>query len=241
MTASTTAAPHHPLVVVSNRQPYQHFRTADGGIEWSPTTGGVAVALDALMRERGGVWIAHGAGNGDRDVVDANDRILVPPDSPAYPLRRLWLTEEESNRYYEGFANEGLWPLCHEAHVRPVFRAADWATYQQVNERFAAVHRRGVARPGRAGVHPGLPPGAGGAGLAGALPGCPGRRCSGTSRGPTRTGCASARGAASCWRGCSPTTCWPSSSNATGATSSPPRAMSSVRTWAATPCASAAA
>ena len=148
MTASTTAAPHHPLVVVSNRQPYQHFRTADGSIEWSPTTGGVAVALDALMRERGGVWIAHGAGNGDRDVVDAHDRILVPPDSPTYPLRRLWLTEEESNRYYEGFANEGLWPLCHEAHVRPVFRAADWATYQQVNERFAAVIEEELPDPG---------------------------------------------------------------------------------------------
>lgn len=91
------------------------------------------------MRERGGVWIAHGSGNADRDVVDANDRIMVPPDSPSYPLRRLWLTREEASRYYEGFANEGLWPLCHEAHVRPVFRAPDWDAYQRVNERFATV------------------------------------------------------------------------------------------------------
>ena len=87
-----------PLVVVSNREPYQHFRTEDGRIDWSPTTGGVAVALDALMRERGGVWIAHGSGDADRDVVDADDRIRVPPDSPSYPLRRLWLTEEEAGR-----------------------------------------------------------------------------------------------------------------------------------------------
>ncbi len=91
------------------------------------------------MRERGGVWIAHGSGNADRDVVDANDRIMVPPDSPSYPLRRLWLTSEEAGRYYEGFANEGLWPLCHEAHVRPIFRAPDWDAYQRVNDRFAAV------------------------------------------------------------------------------------------------------
>ncbi len=97
------------------------------------------MALDALMRERGGVWIAHGSGNADRDVVDANDRIMVPPDGPSYPLRRLWLTREEASRYYEGFANEGLWPLCHEAHVRPVFRAPDWDAYQRVNERFATV------------------------------------------------------------------------------------------------------
>jgi trehalose 6-phosphate synthase len=125
--------------VVSNREPYQHVRTDDGGITWQPTTGGVAVALDALMRERGGVWIAHGSGNADRDAVDADDRVLVPPDSPSYPLRRLWLTPEEEAHYYEGFANEGLWPLCHEAHVRPVFRADDWKDYQKVNGRFASV------------------------------------------------------------------------------------------------------
>lgn len=115
----------HPLVVVSNREPYQHSRRPDGSIGWAPTTGGVSVALDALMRDRGGVWVAHGSGDADRDVVDRYDRVLVPPDDPAYALRRIWLTPEDAERYYEGFSNEGLWPLCHEAHVRPVFRASD--------------------------------------------------------------------------------------------------------------------
>ena len=127
-----------PLVVVSNREPYLHSYANDGSIIWAPTTGGVAVALDALMRERGGVWIAHGAGEADRATVGSDDRVIVPPDSPTYPLRRIWLTEEEEAHYYEGFANEGLWPLCHDTHVRPVFRAADWKTYQAINERFAA-------------------------------------------------------------------------------------------------------
>ena len=127
-----------PLVVVSNREPYLHSYANDGSIIWAPTTGGVAVALDALMRERGGVWIAHGAGEADRATVWSDDRVIVPPDSPTYPLRRIWLTEEEEAHYYEGFANEGLWPLCHDTHVRPVFRAADWKTYQAINERFAA-------------------------------------------------------------------------------------------------------
>ena len=131
--------PRRPLVVVSNREPYQHTRARDGTVQWSPTTGGVAVALDALMRERGGVWIAHGSGDADRDVVDEHDRVIVPPDHPGYTLRRLWLTEEEAKQYYEGFANEGLWPLCHEAHVRPIFRKPDWERYQQVNDRFADV------------------------------------------------------------------------------------------------------
>ncbi len=134
-----TDRPRRPLVVVSNREPYQHTYDQENKVQWSPTTGGVAVALDALMRERGGVWIAHGAGDADRDVVDAGDRVLVPPDRPSYTLRRLWLTDKESVSYYDGFANEGLWPLCHEAHVRPVFRTRDWESYQLVNKRFAEV------------------------------------------------------------------------------------------------------
>jgi len=128
-----------PILVVSNREPYLHAYAEDGSISWAPTTGGVAVALDALMRERGGVWIAHGAGSADRAVVDADDRVMVPPDNPTYPLRRIWLSAEEETHYYAGFANEGLWPLCHEAHVRPLFRAVDWASYQTVNDRFAEV------------------------------------------------------------------------------------------------------
>jgi trehalose 6-phosphate synthase len=131
-------AGERPLVVVSNREPYQHTYDASREVQCLPTTGGVSVALDAIMRERGGVWIAHGSGNADRDVVDSEDRILVPPDLCNYTLRRLWLGERENAEYYEGFSNEGLWPLCHEAHVRPVFRAADWLSYRTVNERFGA-------------------------------------------------------------------------------------------------------
>jgi alpha,alpha-trehalose-phosphate synthase [UDP-forming] len=125
------------LIVVSNREPYLHQTAEDGSISAVPTTGGVAVALDALMRERGGTWIAHGAGDADRQVCDARDRVRVPPDAPAYELHRIWLTDEEERQYYGGFSNEGLWPLCHMVHVKPVFRAEDWAAYQAVNRRFA--------------------------------------------------------------------------------------------------------
>jgi trehalose 6-phosphate synthase len=62
---------------------------------------------------------------------------MVPPDDPAYRLRRVWLTREEEEGYYYGFANEGLWPLCHRAHVRPLFRARDFDTYWTINARFA--------------------------------------------------------------------------------------------------------
>jgi trehalose 6-phosphate synthase len=132
------ASAPRPLVVVSNREPYLHNYAEDGQIVCKPATGGVAVALDALMRERGGVWIAHGAGTADRTLVDAADRIRVPVEAPAYQLRRLWLDPEQFAGYYGGFANEGLWPLCHQVDVRPKFRAEDWAAYQRVNAQFAA-------------------------------------------------------------------------------------------------------
>ncbi len=125
------------LVVVSNREPWVHDYAADGSIRARPTPGGVSVALDALMRERGGVWIAHGAGSADREVVDERSSIAVPPDSPSYRLRRLWLSPEEEERYYAGFSNSALWPLCHQAHVRPVFKAEDWEAYKSVNRLFA--------------------------------------------------------------------------------------------------------
>ncbi|HTY98328.1 MAG TPA: trehalose-6-phosphate synthase, partial [Rhodocyclaceae bacterium] len=96
----------------------------------------LVTALEPVMRACSGTWIAHGSGSADRAVVDEHDRIAIPPE-PSYRLRRLWLSKEEEAGYYYGLANEGLWPLCHIAHVRPTFRAADWQAYQEVNGRFA--------------------------------------------------------------------------------------------------------
>jgi trehalose-6-phosphate synthase len=125
------------IIVVSNREPYIHNRAADGVALQTPASGLVA-AIEPVMRACGGTWIAHGSGNADRDVVDAQDRIRVPPASPAYTLRRVWLSEAEEEGYYFGLANEGLWPLCHIVFVRPAFREQDWNEYRAVNARFAA-------------------------------------------------------------------------------------------------------
>jgi alpha,alpha-trehalose-phosphate synthase [UDP-forming] len=127
-----------PLIVVSNREPYIHSYQQDGGIGVTHATGGVVVALDALMRERRGVWIAYGGGSADAAVVDGHDKVAVPPGTRAYQLRRLWLERSLYDAYYGGLANEGLWPLCHLVDVRPQFRTEDWTAYQAVNERFAA-------------------------------------------------------------------------------------------------------
>jgi trehalose 6-phosphate synthase len=124
------------LIVVSNREPYIHDRTEDG-IRLRRPASGLVTAIEPVMRACSGTWIAHGSGTADRDIVDRQDRVAVPPDEPEYALRRIWLSEEEEAGYYYGFANEGMWPLCHVAHVRPVFRESDWRWYQEVNRRFA--------------------------------------------------------------------------------------------------------
>ena len=124
------------VLVVSNREPYMHARTRNG-IEVQRPASGLVTAVEPVMRACSGTWIAHGSGSADRETVDRNDCVAVPPSSPAYTLRRVWLSHEEEKGYYYGFANEGLWPLCHIAHVRPVFRSSDWAQYEAVNRRFA--------------------------------------------------------------------------------------------------------
>jgi trehalose-6-phosphate synthase len=126
------------LFVVSNREPYMHvFNDKDKSVSVIVPASGLVTALEPVLLACAGTWIAHGSGNADREVVDAQDRLRVPPDHPTYSLRRVWLSAEEENGYYAGFSNEGLWPLCHIAHTRPVFRPEDWFHYQQINRRFA--------------------------------------------------------------------------------------------------------
>jgi trehalose 6-phosphate synthase len=136
------------VLIVSNREPYIHVRR-DKVIEVQRPASGLVTALEPVMRACSGTWIAHGGGNADRETVDATDHIRVPPERPAYRIRRVWLSEEEEAGYYYGFANSGLWPLCHIAHIRPVFRTADWNAYVTVNRRFAdaVVHETRTSDP----------------------------------------------------------------------------------------------
>ena len=125
-----------PLFMISNREPYMHLHRG-GKIECIVPAGGVVTALDPVMRSCGGTWIAHGSGDADWETADPQSRIRVPPEDPLYSLRRVALTKEEEDGYYYGFANEGIWPLCHIAHTRPEFRPEDWNYYQKVNQKFA--------------------------------------------------------------------------------------------------------
>ncbi len=123
------------VIVVSNRQPYIHNRRG-AEIDVQCPASGLVTALEPILKACSGVWIAHGNGTADRDVVDHRSRVRVPPGREQYEIHRVWFSKEEEQGYYYGFSNEGLWPLCHIAHTRPVFRRNDWDHYVKVNARF---------------------------------------------------------------------------------------------------------
>jgi alpha,alpha-trehalose-phosphate synthase [UDP-forming] len=137
------------LFIVSNREPYLHVHSGKS-IEVRTPASGLVTALEPVLRACGGTWVAHASGDADMETVDSRGRLLVPPDDPHYTLRRVMLSKEEEQGYYYGFANEGIWPLCHIAHTRPVFRASDWEHYQNVNRKFATAlveEMEGVEHP----------------------------------------------------------------------------------------------
>jgi trehalose 6-phosphate synthase len=125
------------VIILANREPWLHQKAQDGGVHVLHPASGLVTALEPVMRACSGVWVAHGSGSADREMVDARGRVRVPPGEESYWLRRVWLSEEEENGYYYGLANEGLWPLCHVAHTRPIFRSEDWEHYVRVNQKFA--------------------------------------------------------------------------------------------------------
>ena len=127
---------NRPIVIVSNREPYVHEKI-DGEIKYSVPASGVVTALEPVMEACGGLWLAHGSGNADKETADENGKIRVPPEEPRYTLKRVWLTPKDVQGFYTGFSNEALWPLSHMAHTRPTFRKTDWTSYRRVNGKFA--------------------------------------------------------------------------------------------------------
>ena len=127
---------NRPIYVLTNREPYVHQKNKNK-IEWGMPAGGVITAIEPIMETCGGLWIAHGSGSADKETANHDGKIRVPPEEPKYTLKRIWLSEKEIKGYYTGFSNEALWPLCHMAHTRPLFRAEDWNEYRKVNARFA--------------------------------------------------------------------------------------------------------
>ena len=126
----------YQVVVASNREPYLHY-LKEGKLTALKPAGGAAHTLDSILQATGGTWVAYGSGSADKKAVDAEGKVRLPPENPAYTLKRVWLSKEEADGYYYGFSNQAIWPLCHIVYTRPIFRHSDWEYYQKVNQMFA--------------------------------------------------------------------------------------------------------
>ena len=124
------------FIIVSNREPYIHMYTPEGVVCKRPV-GGLTAALDPLMQACEGMWIAGGGGDADKENVDSHSKVRVLPDNPKYILKRVWMSKDEVDKYYFGFSNQTLWPLCHNVFCKPVFKKEFWEGYKKSNKLFS--------------------------------------------------------------------------------------------------------
>jgi trehalose 6-phosphate synthase len=112
------------LIVVSNRVPVP----SAGG----PAAGGLAVALEAALKERGGMWFGW---SGKTSQEPEPELQIYPMGQVSYAVTDL--SRRDLDEYYHGFANRTLWPICHYRLDLADFSARETNGYFRVNETFA--------------------------------------------------------------------------------------------------------
>ncbi|MEV7609227.1 trehalose-6-phosphate synthase [Microbacterium sp. NPDC089320] len=132
------------FVVVANRLPVDRVVGPDGDEEWRTSPGGLVAALEPMMRSARGAWVGW-AGQPDVELdrfeINGIDLIPVP------------LSAEEVADYYEGFANDTIWPLYHDVIAPPQYHREWWEAYVRVNRRFAEAAAGVAAQDGTVWVH----------------------------------------------------------------------------------------
>jgi trehalose 6-phosphate synthase len=129
------------LIVVSNRLPFAFRRDARGRWHAEAASGGLVTALLPVLRDRGGLWIGWpGSPGAARQFTAA---LAAASAGAGYGLGAVALDASDVRDFYQGFANEVLWPLFHDLPSLCNFEPAYWETYREVNRKYArAVHRR---------------------------------------------------------------------------------------------------
>lgn len=79
---------------------------------------GVASAIRPLQYRFGGTWVSIST------IKNSTDQGIENSESELYDD-------------YSRFCNQGLWPLCHDVDVKPVFKRSNYEAYRRVNQKFA--------------------------------------------------------------------------------------------------------
>ncbi|MBI4482302.1 MAG: trehalose-6-phosphate synthase [Acidobacteria bacterium] len=120
------------LIVASFRSPY-NFRLTAGGWVSERTVGGLVSALEPVLKQWGGTWVAVRSS----EHADLPAHLDVPLEQPSFRLVWVGLKEREVSHFYHGFSNRVLWPLCHDFWERCHFRQDYWRDYLGANARMA--------------------------------------------------------------------------------------------------------
>lgn len=121
------ATAERPLIIAANRLPV--VRTEDG---WTASPGGLVRALLPTVQRTGGCWVGWTG-----EVAESADVAPERIESHGIELHAVPLTADDVAGYYEGFSNDTLWPLYHDAIRDSGYRTEDWDAYVAVNARFA--------------------------------------------------------------------------------------------------------
>jgi len=123
------------LLVVSNRLPFVFDREADGSWRAKGGAGGLVSALVPVLRNRGGTWIGW---PGTADTGEGLEAAVTGAgERSGFALKPVMLSDDEVQGFYQGFANEVIWPLFHDLQMLCVFKPEYWRTYKEVNRKFA--------------------------------------------------------------------------------------------------------
>lgn len=132
------------FVVVANRLPVDRVEGPQGEEVWRTSPGGLVAALEPMMRGVNGAWVGWpGQPDVELEPFEANGIQLIP----------VHLSEEEIAEYYEGFANDTIWPLYHDVIAPPQYHREWWDAYVRVNRRFAEAAAAAAAPDGTVWVH----------------------------------------------------------------------------------------
>jgi trehalose 6-phosphate synthase/phosphatase len=122
------------LIVVSNRLPFTLRVTAEGGWSTERSSGGLATAMGPVLARTRGLWVGS---PGDAPAGDdARRREALDGWREEHGYVAVDLPSEVAVRFYEGYANQTLWPLFHQFATRLQFDSSGWAAYVEANQRF---------------------------------------------------------------------------------------------------------
>lgn len=118
-------------IIVSNRLPVK-IEEKEGAYSFVPSAGGLATGLDSIYRQPGNLWLGWPG-----QSVPADRQEEVTKELSSHNMSPVFLTEEEIDKFYLGFSNETLWPLCHYFVQNIEFNQDNWKSYVAVNHKFA--------------------------------------------------------------------------------------------------------